>query len=159
MASWPAGGVSDCCEAPVVVEGRTTRYHVCTGCGKACDAVRRVPMRPADEDEDEGRIMSNSLPDLCLRRPLIRRQNEGALTRDNLYEAPLGQFPDSLAHRFPRCAILMHEVGNRRQPPFGRVGAVRYLCCQFIGYGHKNPCPAFRVKSWAVLRVGHEASR
>ena len=38
--------VSSCCSAPVTVAGRTTRYHVCTGCGKACDAARSDP-RPA----------------------------------------------------------------------------------------------------------------
>lgn len=31
--------VSACRAAPVTVEGRTTRYWVCTGCGEACDAV------------------------------------------------------------------------------------------------------------------------
>ena len=31
--------VSDCCSAPVTVEGRTTRYHVCMWCEKACDAA------------------------------------------------------------------------------------------------------------------------
>lgn len=35
--------VSACCAAPVAVEGRTTRYWVCTGCGQACDAVDGAP--------------------------------------------------------------------------------------------------------------------
>lgn len=39
--------VSDCCGDPVRVAGRTTRYHVCIGCGKPCD---RVPDEPADWD-------------------------------------------------------------------------------------------------------------
>jgi len=40
MTTWLAyGQVSDCCGAPVAVEGRTTQYHVCMRCGEACDAV------------------------------------------------------------------------------------------------------------------------
>jgi hypothetical protein len=30
-------GESACCGAPVSVQGRTTRYYVCSGCGRACD--------------------------------------------------------------------------------------------------------------------------
>jgi hypothetical protein len=29
--------LSACCKAPVTVEGRTTRYWKCSGCGQACD--------------------------------------------------------------------------------------------------------------------------
>jgi hypothetical protein len=32
-------GVSSCCSAPLTVEGRTTQFYACTGCGQACDAV------------------------------------------------------------------------------------------------------------------------
>ena len=30
--------LSDCCGASITVAGRTTRFWVCTACGKACDA-------------------------------------------------------------------------------------------------------------------------
>ena len=40
MTAWLAHGqVSDCCGAPVAVEGRTTQFHRCMRCGKPCDAV------------------------------------------------------------------------------------------------------------------------
>ena len=29
--------LSNCCHAPMTVEGKTTHYYVCTKCGKACD--------------------------------------------------------------------------------------------------------------------------
>jgi len=31
--------LSDCCNYPVTVEGRTTKYYVCDRCGKPCDIV------------------------------------------------------------------------------------------------------------------------
>lgn len=43
--------VSDCCSAPVTMEGRTTRYHVCSGCGQACDAVNADIARARTADE------------------------------------------------------------------------------------------------------------
>jgi hypothetical protein len=48
------GYLSLCCTAPVTVEGRTTRYYVCTGCGQACDARPASMLQPvtfADEEE------------------------------------------------------------------------------------------------------------
>lgn len=40
--------VSDCCGAPLKVEGRTTQYYCCRKCDKACNVVeRRQPKRPA----------------------------------------------------------------------------------------------------------------
>ena len=47
MTTWLAcGQESDCCGAPVTVEGRTTQFHRCMRCGEPCDAV------PAERDED-----------------------------------------------------------------------------------------------------------
>ena len=37
MTTYLAESLSDCCGALVTVEGRTTQYHKCTACGKACD--------------------------------------------------------------------------------------------------------------------------
>ena len=58
--------LSKCCGAPVVAEGRTTRFYRCTGCGRPAsmlqpvtfggdgdDEARRVTMRPVSEDGDE----------------------------------------------------------------------------------------------------------
>ena len=30
--------LSNCCNAPMRVEGRTTKYYVCTRCQRSCDA-------------------------------------------------------------------------------------------------------------------------
>jgi hypothetical protein len=32
--------LSMCCDAPVIVKGRTTRYYICTACGEPCDAYQ-----------------------------------------------------------------------------------------------------------------------
>jgi rRNA maturation protein Nop10 len=37
MTTYLAESLSDCCGSLVIVEGRTTLYHKCTACGKACD--------------------------------------------------------------------------------------------------------------------------
>ena len=50
---------SDCCRAPVRVEGNTTQYYLCTKCGKACDLA--VP-KPKCTCYEPGRITDPKCP-------------------------------------------------------------------------------------------------
>ena len=52
--------LSNCCQAPVEVNGSTTKYYICTGCKEACDLETASYEIPEDRLEEIKKLEDQS---------------------------------------------------------------------------------------------------